>query len=282
MADIFWKNAIIMFVVITGVQCLRNVTLEIIPEIVERGHEVILRCHYILDKPHLYSLKWYRGKHEFYRYVPKEEPSTKIFNVPGIEVDTLNSNESQVTIKNVDFGLTGNISCEVTADAPTFSTETATKKIVVMSLPARKPTIKAERRRYNPGDLLRANCSVPPSKPPVEFSFQLNNELIKPVESSVLNEKTQLFSEKHGVQDPEAEWQWSEIRVTLQPHHYTNSQLNLRCITQIPGMFKATTDIQLNAWEPVPERVTSDSGAAVYGLGLLTLLCLSTVPSFIR
>lgn len=32
------------------------------------------------------------------------------------------SNASQVVIRNVGFGLSGNFSCEVTADAPSFST----------------------------------------------------------------------------------------------------------------------------------------------------------------
>ncbi|KAK0089703.1 hypothetical protein PV326_004396, partial [Microctonus aethiopoides] len=50
------------------------------------------------------------------------------------------------------------------------------------------------------------------------------------------------------------EWQWSRMNLTLQPYHYANGQLNLRCIAQIPGIFKATTEIQLNAWEPIPER----------------------------
>ena len=35
------------------------------------------------------------------------------------------SNESQVVIRNIGFGLGGNFSCEVTADAPLFSTGTA-------------------------------------------------------------------------------------------------------------------------------------------------------------
>lgn len=35
------------------------------------------------------------------------------------------SNASQVVLRNVGFGLSGNFSCEVTADAPSFSTRTA-------------------------------------------------------------------------------------------------------------------------------------------------------------
>lgn len=42
------------------------------------------------------------------------------------------SNESQVALKNVGFGLAGNFSCEVTADAPLFSTKTAYNQMRVV------------------------------------------------------------------------------------------------------------------------------------------------------
>lgn len=43
-----------------------------------------------------------------------------------------NSNESQVTLRDVDFGLSGEFSCEVTADAPTFSTSSSSKNLTVV------------------------------------------------------------------------------------------------------------------------------------------------------
>lgn len=43
-----------------------------------------------------------------------------------------NSNKSQVTLRNVDFGLSGTFICEVTADAPTFSTASALKNLSVV------------------------------------------------------------------------------------------------------------------------------------------------------
>ncbi|EZA61954.1 hypothetical protein X777_08629 [Ooceraea biroi] len=158
-----------------GASCLREVSLEVVPEVVQRGKEAILRCHYDLEKAPLYSLKWYRGRHEFYRFSPSEDPATKIFNISGIYVDPANSNKSQVTLRNVDYGLSGTFSCEVTADAPTFSTASVSKNLTVVSLPDRRPLIVSERERYDPGDTLRANCSLPPSKPPVHLSFTLNN-----------------------------------------------------------------------------------------------------------
>ncbi|CAB0042847.1 unnamed protein product [Trichogramma brassicae] len=72
---------------ITYVKGLKNVKLEVTPEVVEQGHEAILRCSYELEDEPLYSLKFYRGEHEFYRYSPNERPQTKIFNFSWIEVD---------------------------------------------------------------------------------------------------------------------------------------------------------------------------------------------------
>lgn len=35
----------------------------------------------------LYSVKWYKGRREFYRYTPKENPAMKTFAVNGINVE---------------------------------------------------------------------------------------------------------------------------------------------------------------------------------------------------
>ncbi|XP_071651122.1 uncharacterized protein [Temnothorax longispinosus] len=238
-----WLEAAVALLAITGASCLREVSLEMIPEVVQRGDKVILRCHYDLENAPLYSLKWYRGKHEFYRFSPTEEPSTKVFNISGINVDSDNSNESQVTLRNVDFGLSGTFICEVTADAPTFSTASVSKNLTVVFLPREEPVIVSERDRYDPGDMLRANCSLPPSKPPVHLSFTLNS---RPVETTARQQRTK---DDEGTQ-------WSEISLTLQPFHYTNGRLNLRCIAHIPGIYTRQSELHLLSGmrEPVPER----------------------------
>lgn len=66
---------------------LKDVYLEIEPRIVKRGESSTLRCSYDLESAPLYSVKWYRGNLEFYRYTPKEHPSTKILSFNGIDVD---------------------------------------------------------------------------------------------------------------------------------------------------------------------------------------------------
>lgn len=104
------------FAICTG--AIRNVHLVVDPPAVRRSQHATLRCLYDLGDSPLYSVKFYRGLREFYRYLPSEYPEKKAIPFPGINVDLLLSNASQVVIRNVGFGLSGNFSCEVTADAP--------------------------------------------------------------------------------------------------------------------------------------------------------------------
>lgn len=66
---------------------LRDVNLYIEPPAVRRSQSVALRCHYTIEGAPLYSVKFYRGQLEFYRYTPGEFPNTKVFPFPGIHVD---------------------------------------------------------------------------------------------------------------------------------------------------------------------------------------------------
>lgn len=45
----------------------------------------------------------------------------------------------------------------------------------VADLPDSGPVIRTEKDRYEAGEVLRANCTSPPSKPPASLSFLLNN-----------------------------------------------------------------------------------------------------------
>lgn len=51
--------------------------------------------------------------------------STKLYVLFVFYLQVTSSNATQVLIRNVGFGLSGNFTCEVTADAPLFSTATA-------------------------------------------------------------------------------------------------------------------------------------------------------------
>lgn len=58
-----------------------------VPEAVRVGDTVTLACDYDLEQVALYTIKWYRNDEEFYRYVPKESPPSRVFLMPHLSVD---------------------------------------------------------------------------------------------------------------------------------------------------------------------------------------------------
>nr|CAD7410761.1 unnamed protein product [Timema cristinae] len=416
-----------------------------------RGHDASLLCLYDLEGAPLYSVKWYRGRREFYRFSPSEKPPTKIFPFPGIHVDNilvrayehwsqaliplieflecawlhaqleliavrlslvhsekgeggsspntdssetrtpvqLNvdfvvkcisgllytsrnesteagllslsfcfqlswsclfpgvlvlsvsscpglvcfqlslsfcfqfsvSNASQVVLRRVGFNLSGNFSCEVTADAPSFSTKTVYQQLLVYSdspvsiilsspqyndspvsiilsspqysdspvsiilsspqysdsphsswrcdytgvccstprgyvtmlvsvaaLPMGPPELQVERARYHPGDILRANCSSPPSKPAASLTFLVN-------ESPVGFSQTQ-----YNKANDQLESSAQALTMQLFPSHFSGSHLVLRCTSYIGTLYRQSAEVRLDSRgrDPVPEREALD------------------------
>uniref|UniRef100_A0A1B6CGQ9 Ig-like domain-containing protein n=1 Tax=Clastoptera arizonana TaxID=38151 RepID=A0A1B6CGQ9_9HEMI len=112
---------------------LRNVRARV-PQAVRRGDSAILFCDFDLEGDKLYSVKWYKGRHEFYRFTPREKPAMKVFPIPGLadlEVQTNASNAKQLTLRNVTLILSGRYSCEISADAPSFHTALVTGEMDV-------------------------------------------------------------------------------------------------------------------------------------------------------
>lgn len=58
-----------------------------VAEAIRAGETLHLECNYDLENALLYSIKWYFENDEFYRYVPKESPPTRVFPLRGVIVD---------------------------------------------------------------------------------------------------------------------------------------------------------------------------------------------------
>ena len=65
--------------------CLRDVKV-FIPIAVQRSENVQLNCQFDLEGDYLYSVKWYKGRREFFRFTPKETPSIKTFPIHALQV----------------------------------------------------------------------------------------------------------------------------------------------------------------------------------------------------
>ncbi|XP_014363518.2 uncharacterized protein LOC106714909 [Papilio machaon] len=161
-----------------GVGGLHNLEINV-PSAVLVDETVTLECSWQLeDEEALYSVKWYRGKEEFYRYIPKELPHTRVFPLPGIEVDISRSGARRVVLQQATPAMAGRFRCEVSADAPTFHTEIRSAPLEVVEPPEWGPKLVSDRSWYGVGSNLRATCASPPSYPSVNLTFALNGEEI--------------------------------------------------------------------------------------------------------
>lgn len=77
---------------------------------------------YLISGDPLYTVKWYRGRSEFFRYLPKELPHTRTFPGAGLSVDERKSGPHQVVLMDLTPAMSGRYRCEVSADAPSFDT----------------------------------------------------------------------------------------------------------------------------------------------------------------
>ncbi|XP_026463486.1 uncharacterized protein LOC113366141 [Ctenocephalides felis] len=154
-------------------EALRDVRVSV-PTAVRRGDSLTLRCLYDIEDDNLYSIKWYKDRREFYRFTPKENPSMKVFPIHGINVDRSRSNDSQLVLTAVESTVTGQYSCEVTADAPSFHTYLVGGDVEVVETPRHNPIITGIKPRYKIGDIMRGNCTSKHSRPPANITWQIN------------------------------------------------------------------------------------------------------------
>jgi len=74
-----------MLVVVMGLR-LESIS---VPQSGIKGSHVTLSCEFLVDDvaEKLYSLKWYKDNHEFFRYMPQGKDPITTFNRPGVQVD---------------------------------------------------------------------------------------------------------------------------------------------------------------------------------------------------
>ncbi|KAJ9595403.1 hypothetical protein L9F63_013412 [Diploptera punctata] len=70
---------------------LRDVRVTV-PSAILRNETAVLFCHFDLEGDSLYSVKWYKGGREFYRFTPKENPAMKIFPIAGLDIEQIEGN----------------------------------------------------------------------------------------------------------------------------------------------------------------------------------------------
>ncbi|XP_011870339.1 PREDICTED: uncharacterized protein LOC105563385 [Vollenhovia emeryi] len=206
-----------------------NIMVEFqMPKEAEVGTTIELRCEWHLLGGSLYSVKWYKDDHEFFRYLPDGAQKTLIFPRPGVKVEKQPSSEQQKLIRLKDLVLqsSGQYKCEVSTEAPSFATTYQTANLTVISLPKRGPEITGLSLQYAVGENVTANCSAWPSVPKANLRWTINGDPV-PLENTV----------QHPPLEPMSNGEIPNslgLRLMIEPRHFTSGgAILIKCITEV-------------------------------------------------
>merc|ERR1712127_941270 len=87
-----------------------------VPSVIQAGEEAVLLCDVDLESDNLYSVKWYKDREEFFRYVPRDSPQYLIYNVDGIILNRTESDSKRVHLSGVTLSSGGHYRCEVSGE----------------------------------------------------------------------------------------------------------------------------------------------------------------------
>uniref|UniRef100_A0AAN0N7N0 Glutamate [NMDA] receptor subunit 1 n=1 Tax=Polyphagotarsonemus latus TaxID=1204166 RepID=A0AAN0N7N0_9ACAR len=164
-----WSN------MISGSYSVRIRQLHV-PMAIYKGSPIQLHCEFELQHSMLYSVKYYKNYIEFYRYLPSHVPSAQTYNLKGTYVDLNKSNASHVIFSKTDLDSQGTYSCEVSTEAPDFSTVKAEKQMKVYILPEDPLRIEGTEPTYEMHNLINLTCISGASFPAQNLVWYINDE----------------------------------------------------------------------------------------------------------
>lgn len=226
-----------------------------IPNAIQSGRNAIMTCDYELENDDLYSVKWYKGKREFFRYTPKEIPSIKTFHLPGIRVDVDSSNASRIVLNKVEPHISGKYACEVSADAPSFQTHIVSGELQVVEFPEENPTIDDIKQYYSVGETFETNCTSNSSIPPAKLEWWINDMPIYNTEYTI---------KYSTVVDPVTNRETSilGLRLPLTNEHFYRGRVKLQCVAKIYDIYEK--DVTKYIEEFLPQILANSDNGGVH------------------
>lgn len=197
-----------------------------IPQYRAPGDMAQLLCEYELGNDTLYSVKWYKDHEEFYRWVPKAHPRATSYKVEGINVDMHKSNSRRVIIRNVSFQTTGLFRCEVSAEAPSFSSAQSEGRLEVVSLPQEDPTITGEEQQYQINDELHLNCTSGKSRPASILHWYINEQKVPASGGALIHYP--LVHHQYGLVSSTL-----GLRFKLTNKHFLGGSMRVKCVASV-------------------------------------------------
>ncbi|XP_058449706.1 LOW QUALITY PROTEIN: cell adhesion molecule 2-like [Malaya genurostris] len=254
MVDLRPALLLTLLVTIEIVNTLKDVRVSV-PAAIRHGDNANLICHYDMEGAVLYSVKWYKGKREFFRYTPKENPALKAFPVLGIMVERSQSNGSHLTLTAVEPTMSGKYSCEVSADSPSFHTMIVSSEMEVVDVPTTKPHITGIRPHYRVGDLLAGNCTSHNSKPAANLTWFVN--------SNEVNQKQTVPYHVWKNTETGLETSTLGLHFHINHHHTGRGKLKFTCVAKIYNIYEQRTERYVEDEQPNTFASVSPVGLSV-------------------
>ncbi|VVC39311.1 Immunoglobulin-like domain,Immunoglobulin-like fold,CD80-like, immunoglobulin C2-set [Cinara cedri] len=229
------------------------------PEAIRAGESLRLKCDYDLDGVPLYSIKWYFGDQEFYRFVPKESPPTRVFPLSGTTtVDISESDDHQVLLTNLPRDMSGHYKCEVSADGPLFHTQIKESFITIIEEPPSQPLMFAGKLKYSKDEPVRINCTSYSASPATNLTWFINN---KKVNNSTKYVKTTswVLNETEGLQTSK-----SRLELEARPIFFPSGRMTVRCESNQFQLYTKYSSIELTDDSP---RLAQMVSPTVHGTG---------------
>ncbi|KAK8740164.1 hypothetical protein OTU49_003070 [Cherax quadricarinatus] len=257
-----------------------HITKVGVPSPVAVGDSGWLECEFVDEGESIYALKWYLGLDEFYRWTPAENPPVKTFPVRGdpLTVDTAASQRGKVRIQGVTLAAAGVFRCEVSAEAPSFHTESDVSTMTVVDLPDEEPVISGARASYQLHEDVILNCSSPRSQPPATLTFYINDEQADPgwlipyppLEDSQTGLETAVLG----------------LRFPLRPRLlFRRGAVTVKCTASILNLYWDSSEIFIPADVPYHASIMEGRAAAAAGRGYpatvssaLTVVAVGLLP----
>ncbi|XP_023291038.2 uncharacterized protein LOC111674613 isoform X2 [Lucilia cuprina] len=216
-----------------------------VPRWVERGTSATLECLHDVDSSVLFKVSWFREEMKFFEFVKGRKPPFKNFTMEGAIIDWENSNESQVTLANVDFKLSGQFTCEVSMTSPLY-TKASVEQFMNVFLPQTGPPVIRFRKRSPVaiGERLMALCNTTRARPAPHITWLINGKKVdekhirthhvysisgknhrKPPQPHEQEEYNLLQAKQKKLQKQTIQQQYHESQ--QQPHTYTQQQYSI-------------------------------------------------------
>ncbi|XP_054165111.1 uncharacterized protein LOC128962735 [Oppia nitens] len=164
---------LVQSIIYLGVQSLQMVRISA-PDYIRFGDPLWLNCSCDLPIQSIYSIKWFKNNHEFYRYIVSDAKPKTFYNTTGIYPDTSSTEFGNIHMTQTDFQTEGSYRCEISSEV-SFQTIHESKDIRVYYIPKDpNPIIIGKKSHYTVNDLVNLTCTSPLSLPAAQLTATIN------------------------------------------------------------------------------------------------------------